>query len=120
MTEIAELMLNQAKDEMDQINSFAELHNLIFDLSKRSYEIGLSEDQKHRLNDLYELRKDSLKRDMLSEVNKALETINDIKGLKLYWDKKQWDLQCNRCFFGKEFENLIAEKFDEASKKLTA
>ncbi|HOP46052.1 MAG TPA: hypothetical protein PK874_00190 [Desulfobacteraceae bacterium] len=120
MTEIAELMLNHTKEQMDKINSFVELHNLFVDLIRRSDEIGLSEDQKHRLNDLYELRKDGLKRNMLTEVNKALETVNDIKGLKLYWDKKKWDLQCNRRFFGKEFENLIAERFDETNKKLTA
>jgi hypothetical protein len=39
--------------------------------------------------------------------------INDSQELQDYWDSVKWYLQTNRRFFGKEFENLIARKFDE-------
>ncbi|MBN1278112.1 MAG: hypothetical protein JXA35_11550 [Deltaproteobacteria bacterium] len=118
LTEIADLILYQAKKQMDFINNFSDLHNLVSDFIKNSEEIGFSEDLRHRLNDLYELRKDSLKMEMFSGVIQALELIKNSKDLRLYWDKKKRQLQSNRRFFGKEFENLIAEKFDEASRKL--
>ena len=66
------------------------------------------------LNDFYELRKDNLKRKKLNEINGLLETIQDTGELKDYWDSTKWYLLNNRAILGKEFENLIARKFDEA------
>jgi hypothetical protein len=98
---------------MHLISDFEELHNLINDLLARSMEIGFTEDQKHRLNDLYELRKDSLKREKLSEIDSFLKTIHDHGELTDYWNSIKWYLQRNRRFVGKEFELLTAKKFDE-------
>ncbi len=112
LTEITDKLLNQTKKQMDLIKDFKELHNLVDDLLDQSLDIGLSDDQKHRLNDLYELRKDSLKRAKLDEIDGILETIHDTDELKDYWESIKWYLQDNRRFFGKEFENLISRKFD--------
>jgi len=57
LIEITDMILNQTKRQMDLIEDFEELHNLVSDLIDRSLEIGFSEDQKNRLSDLYELRK---------------------------------------------------------------
>ena len=84
----------------------------------RSLDIGFSEDQKHRLNDLYELRKDNLKREKLEEINGIIERIHDIDELRDYWDGIKWFLLNNRQFLGKEFEHLIAKNFDEEVKKI--
>ncbi len=118
LAEISDMTLNQAKKQMDLIRDFEELSNLVNDLLERSWEMGLSDEQKHRLNDLYELRKDSLKRDKLSEIDGILRTINDSQALQDYWDSVKWYLQANRRFFGKEFENLIARKFDELRSRI--
>jgi hypothetical protein len=40
--------------------------------------------------------------------------------LKDYWRGIKWYLQKNRRYFGKEFEYLIAAKFDAASASLVA
>ena len=118
LTEITDMILNQTKKQMDLIKDFEELHNLVVDLLERSYDIGFSDDQKHRLNDLYELRKDALKRDKLSEIDGTLGTIQDNQELKDYWESIKWYLQNNRWFFGKEFENLIATKFDGVKSRI--
>jgi hypothetical protein len=112
LIEITDKLLNQTKKQMDLIKDFKELHNLVNELLDQSLDIGLSDDQKHRLNDLYELRKDSLKSEKLAEIDGILKTINDADELKDYWDSIKWYLQGNRRFFGKEFENLISRKFD--------
>jgi hypothetical protein len=114
LSEITDMLLNQTRKQMDLMKDFLELHNLVSDLLERSLDIGFSDDQKHRLNDLYELRKDGLKRDKLYEIDRTLDTIHDIHELNVYWDSIKWYLQSNRRFFGKEFENIIAEKFDKA------
>jgi hypothetical protein len=49
------------------------------DLLDRSWDIGFSDEHKHRLNDLHELQKDRLKRDKLSEIDNILTTIKGIK-----------------------------------------
>ncbi len=118
LTEITDMILDQTKKQMDLVHDFKEVHNLVSDLLERSWDIGFSEDQKDRLNDLYELRKDRLRREKLSEIDSVLETIHDTHELKDYWDSIKWYLQSNRRFFGKEFENIIARKFDEAGSRI--
>ncbi len=118
LTKITDMILEQTKKNMDLIKDLRELHNLINDLLERSWDIGFSDDQKYRLNDLYELRKDGLKREKLSEIDSVIETIRDAQKLKDYWDTIKWYLQSNRRFFGKEFENLIARKFDGAGNRV--
>ena len=118
LVEITDMILNRTKKEMDLISDFKNLHKLVEDLLERSWDIGLSDDQRHRLNDLYELRKDRLKREKLTEINDNLKTFHNVNGLKKYWDSIKWDLQKNRRFFGKEFETLIARKFDKVKKEI--
>jgi len=84
----------------------------------RSLEIGFTDEQKHRINDLYELRKDNLKREKLNEIKGLLDTIHEIDELKDYWDGIKWYLFNNRKFIGKEFENLVAKNFDRAMEKV--
>ena len=115
LIEVADLMLDQAKRQMELLKDFGEIHDLYTDLMNRSLEIGFTDDQRHRLSDLYEFRKDQLKREKLEEINGMLEIINDIHELKDYWDSSKWYLMDNRQFLGKEFETLVARKFDEAT-----
>jgi hypothetical protein len=118
VSEITDAILKQMKKQMDIIHDFKELHNLVTDLLERSLEIGFTEDQKHRLNDLYELRKDSLRREKLAEIDNILETINDVRELKDYWDSIKWYLQNNQKFSSKEFKIIVAKKFDEAGDRI--
>jgi len=104
---------------MGLVKDFQDLHNLANDLLDRSWDIGFSREQKHRLNDFYEMRKDALKRKTLSEIEGILDSIHDPQELKDYWQSIKWYLQGNRRFFGKEFENLIAKKFDAVSAELS-
>jgi len=119
LSEITDIILNQTKKQMDLIKDFRELHNLLSDLIEKTLDIGFSDEQKHRLNDLYELRKDSLKREKLSEIDSMLDTISDIDALSDYWNSVKLYLQNNRRYFGKEFENLIAKKFDSVKGNIS-
>lgn len=118
MESITDLMIDQAKNRMSFLKDFGEIHSLVNDLMDRSLDIGFTDDQKHRLNDLYELRKDDLKREKLEEIDGHLETISEIRELKDYWNSIKWYLQKNRFYSGKEFENLIAKKFDQAMTRI--
>ena len=116
LMEITGLMLDQTKKQMDLTKDFKKIHNLVVDLMDRSLEIGFTDEQKHRLNDIYELRKDTLKREKLEEITRFLETTTETHDLKDYWDSIKWYLLDNRPYIGKEFESLVAQKFDEAMK----
>jgi hypothetical protein len=118
LAEIIDLLLDQVKTQMELLTDFREIHSLYDRFLNRSLEIGFSSDQKHRLNDLYELRKDNLKKKKLEEINGLLNKIHDKNGLKQYWDEIKYYLRDNRQFVGKEFENLIAKSFDRANKKI--
>jgi hypothetical protein len=114
---ITEQVLDLTKEQMKRLKDFKKLHIFYSDLMERSLEIGFNEEQKHRLNDLYDLKKDTLRRKKLEEINRNLEKIHDIKELKDYWNNIKLYLQENRQFLGKEFENLIARNFDKSLQK---
>jgi hypothetical protein len=75
LIEITDLMIDQAKKQMELLKDLRELHNLFNDLMDRALEIGFTDD---------------------------------------HWDSIKWYLMNNRTYLGKEFENLIAKRFDRA------
>ncbi|MGM0426096.1 MAG: hypothetical protein ACQEQ7_02540 [Thermodesulfobacteriota bacterium] len=118
MHEIIDMVLNRIKKRMDQVTDFRKLYEMVADLSARSWDMGFTPDQRQRLNDLYELRKDNLKRERLREIDDILSSIHKVDKLQAYWDRVKWDLQENRWYLGKEFEILIAQKFDRVRERL--
>ncbi len=118
-SEIIDMMLEKVKKRMMHVHDFREVHAIYTDLMNRSLEIGFREDHIHRLNDLYELRNDSLRRTKLEEINSLTEKITDPLELREYWNSTKWYLYNNRQFLGKEFETLIAKNFDMAASKFT-
>ncbi|MBN1848518.1 MAG: hypothetical protein JW932_08025 [Deltaproteobacteria bacterium] len=116
--EIIDMILEQAKKQMELLKDFGEVDHVYNDLMDRALELGFSEDQKHRLNDLFELRKDNLKREKLMEIHGLIDQISDVNELNDYWDGIKWYLLSNRQFVGKEFEHLVAKSFDEALHRM--
>lgn len=120
MREITDLMVDEAEFQMSTKKTFRDVHFLHQDLMERALEIGFDEEQKHRLNDLFEMRKDQLRRDKAEEINRVLTGIQDMRELKDYWDSVKEFLLNNRPFLEKEFENLIARRFDQGMANLEA
>ncbi|MBW2302685.1 MAG: hypothetical protein JRF57_03120 [Deltaproteobacteria bacterium] len=118
MKEITDLMIDQVKIKMSFIEDFEEITGLYNDLMDRALEIGFSDEQRHRLNDLFELRKDHLRREKLEEIEEILNRITDEQELLDYWESIKWYLQKNRLYSGKEFENLVARRFDETMTRI--
>jgi len=118
LKQIIDLMLNETKRQMGAEKDFARVHRLYEDLLEQSLEIGFTDEQRHRLTDLYELRKDHLKREKLEEITTTLEMLSDIHELSDYWESTKWCLFTNRPFLGQEFEKLVARKFDETRERL--
>jgi hypothetical protein len=63
--EIIDMMLEQTKERMKHVEDFREVYAIYNDLMERSLEIGFKEEHLNRLDDLYDLRNDSLKRSKL-------------------------------------------------------
>jgi hypothetical protein len=118
LRKITDQMLEQVKRRLSQLKDFREIHRLIEDYKDRALDIGFTDEQKHRLADLADLRKDSLKREKLEEIGLFLGTLNDRDELRDYWDIIKWYLLDNRQYLGKEFENLVARRFDESQAKM--
>jgi hypothetical protein len=116
--QIADLMLDRARQQMEQVVEFEELYRCFTEIKNRLTEAGFSEEQKHRLNDIFEFKKDTLKQEKLESIERFLSSIKDPYELKDYWNGLKWYLQHNRLYVGKEFENLVARKFDEKMKSI--
>lgn len=120
LTEITDNMLDQVKRRIELQREFREIHYLVADLMERSLEIGFSEEQKHRLNDLYQIRKDHLKREKLEEIERVLAGMRDVREVRDYWESVKGYLSINRVFLGKDFQGLVARRFDEAMGRIRA
>jgi hypothetical protein len=118
LKEIADMIIDQSKQQMEMIKDFKEINLYYNNLIEKSLEIGFNEEQKNRLRDIYEITIDNLKREKLKEINRLIETIQDREELSAYWDNVKWYLMNNREYLGKEFENLIAKKFDQTITSL--
>ena len=119
MMEITDLILDRTQHRMNSIKDFGELYSLFNELVEKSRDIGFSPEQEHRLNDLYEMRKNTLAREKLSEIESILGKITDIRELKEYWENTKWFLRGNRRFFGTEYELEVAQKFDAANERIS-
>ncbi|MFH1488460.1 MAG: hypothetical protein ABII06_06115, partial [Pseudomonadota bacterium] len=106
LREMTDMILNKAKKQLDLLQDFKEIHNLVTGLSDRALEIGFTDEQRHRLNDLYELRIDGLRRENLENMDRVLDKIHEPEELTDYWDSIKGALLDNRPFLGKEFESL--------------
>ncbi|MFO7785694.1 MAG: hypothetical protein ACQET7_06375 [Thermodesulfobacteriota bacterium] len=120
LEQITDMMLDQAGKQMGLLGDFTEIHGLYTDLEDRALDIGFTEEQRSKLRDLYELRKDDLKRQKLEEIERLLESMQDPQELRDYWDGTKWYLYNNRPYLGKEYENMIACRFDEVMAELSA
>jgi hypothetical protein len=118
LREITGLLLEQAKQQLALLNDLKEIHTLYSDLTDQALEIGFTESQMYGLSDLYEVRRDQLRREKFNEINGLIETTSDLQDLKKYWEGTKEYLMQNRSFLGKEFENLIAKNFDEAARRI--
>lgn len=111
--QITDFMVDQAKRQMERQRDFRVLHDIFQDLMDRALEIGFTEEQKHRLIDLLEVRKDRLRREKLEETLRSLTKIQDVQALRDYWEDVKGYLLRNRAYLGGEIETLIAKGFDE-------
>jgi len=120
LKEIIDLVIHNAKEQMDSLKNPREIDHLYANLINRSLSLAIdfSEDQKHRLNDLYELKKDDVREEKLKEINGMIEAIHDRKELRSLWEKTRTYLLNNRQFLGKEFETIIAKRFDAAARNI--
>lgn len=120
LKEIIDLIIDNAKVQMDSLKNPREIDHLYADLINRSLSMAIdfSEEQKHRLNDLYELKKDDVREEKLKEINGMIEAIHDKKELMRLWEETRTYLLKNRQFLGKEFEAFIAKRFDDAARKI--
>jgi len=103
---------------MAQQKDFRNLHEIFQDVMDRALEIGFTEEQKHRLTDLLELRKDQVRREKLEETTRVLAKIQGVQDLRDYWDEVKGYLIRNRPYLGGEFANLVAKRFDETMSAL--
>jgi len=118
LSELTELTLERARKQMEESKDFNAIHGIFMDLMEKSLDIGLSDEQRHRLSDLYELTKENLRREKLMEIGRDLDIMHDEAELRGYWSKVKWYLLNNRPFLGKEFENLIAKKVDDTMETI--
>ncbi len=117
LAEITQRMLEEIRGRMSRARSLTALHGLYTELLDRAWEIGFSPEQIHHLTDLFEIKMEALRRQKAAEIDRRLEAIQDEADILKLWERTKSYLLRNRKLLGKEFEALLARKFDEARAK---
>ncbi len=116
--ELFEEIVIKAKEEMDKATDFHQLHLIFSNILKKAKSTQIPSEIKSRIADVYELKRDALKRAKIEEIDSVLSRIKNIVEFNKYWEKVKMYLRLNRRYIGREFELLVAKKFDFKEKEL--
>ncbi len=118
LKQLFEEIVLRAKRRMERIKDFSRLKMVLKEILEKAELDQVPAEIKNRIMDVYELRKDALKRKKMEEIDKRLENIKDLAELNKYWEEIKPYLKSNREYTGREFELLVAKKFDLKEREL--
>jgi hypothetical protein len=113
-------MLERVRDQMAQTQGIKELAGCFEDAWEEGLELPLSGDRLSSLRDLYEMNLERLRGSMLQDVGERLKDIESLAHLDRMWSQVKEVLQSNRAYLGKDFDLIVAERFDRRAFEISS
>jgi hypothetical protein len=120
LDELGQEMLERVRGEMTRAGSITKLLELFEDAWEEGLGLPLSQDRQGSLRDLLEMNLERLRGSFLKEVRLRLKEVESLPHLDRYWNEVKQVLQKNRTYFGKDFDLIVAERFDQKAWELSA
>ena len=111
-------VFQRVRREMGQCQSLPQLAEIFDRAWEEGLELPFSEDHQQGLRDLFDMNAERLRADFIEEVSRELKEVADFKGLDELWEKVRAKILEQRDYLGKDFELLVAERFDRMTWSL--
>ena len=118
MDELGRQMLDRVREDMAGINAISRLLELYDEAWEEGLELPLAPNRQQSLRDLLEMNLERVRADFLQEMVARLEQTDSLPLLEQFWNQIRDILRLNRDYFGKDFDLIVAERFDAKAREL--
>lgn len=120
LARLGEAMMERARKNMAQEDDLDRLEALFQNAWEEGLELPLSQDRQQSLRDLFEMHVERLRAQLLEETTRRLARIASFGQLDELWGQMRHRLAAQRRHFGKDFDLLLAGRFDARAQELRA
>ena len=118
LEELGNEMFQHIRREMGQCQSLPRLAEIFDRAWEDGLELPLSKDHQQGLRDLFDLNAERLRADFIEDVSRELKNVTNFQELDNLWGKVRAKILEQREYLGKDFELLVAERFDRLTWSL--
>ncbi|MFH1033802.1 MAG: hypothetical protein V1806_04790 [Pseudomonadota bacterium] len=118
LARLGEAMMERAGKRMEKENDLDRLEELFLAAWEEGQELPLSQDRQQSLRDLFEMHVERLRAQLLEETTGQLAQVRSFAQLDELWDHMRHRLASQRRHFGKDFDLLLAGRFDSRAQEL--
>ena len=112
--------MERARKHMAQEDDLDRLEVLFQNAWEEGLELPLSPDRQQSLRDLFEMHVERLRAQLLEETTRRLGQLVSFGQLDELWAQMRHRLAAQRRHFGKDFDLLLAGRFDARAQELRA
>jgi hypothetical protein len=116
----AELLMEKARQEMARENDLDRLEGIFQKAWEEGLELPLGQDRQHSLRDLFELNMERVRAELLEDAGRRLAQVKDFTQLDEMWRQVRHTLAVQRRRLGKDFDLILATRFDQRAQELRA
>ena len=120
LDELGQKMLDRVRDRMAELDAISPLLELFDKAWEEGLELPLAPNRQQSLRDLLEMNLERLRAGFLQKLVAQLEDIDSLPRLEQFWNRTRELLKLNREYFGKDFDLIVAERFDVKARRLSA
>jgi hypothetical protein len=118
LARLGEAMMEKTRKRLAHENDLDSLEVLFQTAWEEGQELPLSQDRQQSLRDLFEMHVERLRAQLLEETNRLLAGVNSFAQLDSLWAVTRHRLASQRRHFGKDFDLLLAGRFDQRAQEL--
>lgn len=113
-------MTERVRQQMAGETSLDHLERIFARAWEEGLELPLSPDRQQSLRDLFEMNVERIRAQLLEEVTRWLRGVGSSRELDRLWAQVKERLQAQRRHLGKDFDLMVAARFDRRARELAS
>ena len=118
LEELGNDLFQKIRREMQDCQSLPQLAEIFDQAWEDGLELPLSKDHQQGLRDLFDMNAERLRADFIEAVSNDLKKVQNFQELDELWEKVRSRILEQREYLGKDFELVVAERFDRLTWSL--
>lgn len=119
LARLGEEMVEKVRRRMARVTRPDRLEAIFLRAWEEGLELPLSPERQQTLRDLYEMNLERLRARLLAQIVSRLQQVDTPTALEELWEEVKQRLHQQRRYLGKDFELVVAERFDRRAVQLS-